>query len=481
MKTRFIYFILGILAAVAVSSCEGNFQPDRSSRKSVTIGLRVAGINGTKAEATEEEAKISSIDIFIVNSDKTALSKIGTIDYNETYGTATFDVPSGATGTWYLYVFANASSTIVSGITDYASLKAAYTGTKAQLGSLWTDNAFLMTNVQTATSEESTPLGGVGIDLDLKNPTATVVLERVASKVTVNVSKSVDYSLIGTTMLGSDGSAAISNIELSGVALFNCVNTFNYLQRWTEASSNKVLVSPSYSADYALSDYYDYDVTSLTYSAPGTDMYCLENNSPVYSSLSDLGMNPDATASTKMKGRVTGLIFKFRFKTATGFTSEGINEDLILDENTGEWKTKAGSTDADYYTIYRYNAVCYADQKALFNANNGTIGALTPGSAPACSTADLRANGVEVFENGTMYFTYYIQDPNVTDGTGNHLCMVRNTHYDLTLDAVTRIGDDVPGGTGYNRVDPISTNPYKITVTLKVVDWDEKTAQDYTI
>lgn len=481
MKTRFAYFIIGILAVAVVSSCEGSLQPDPSGLKNVTLGLKVAGINDTKAEATEAEAKISSIDIFVVNPGKTVLKKIEEIDYDETSGVATFDVPSVTMGTWYLYVFANASSNIVNGITDYSSLMSAYSGTKSQLQTLWTDNEFLMTNVQTAASEGTTPLGGVVIDFDDEAPSATVTLERVASKVTVGISKSVDYSLIGTTMLGSDGSAAISNIELSGVALFNCVTTFNYLQRWMEVSSDNVLASPSYASDYALSAYYDYDVTSLTYSAPGTDMYCLENNSPVYSSLSDTGMNPDATSTTKMKGRVTGLIFKFRFKTATGFTSEGINEDLTLEDDPGVWKTKAGSTDADYHTIYRYNAVCYADQKALFNANNGTIGTLTPGSEPACSTADLRANGVEVFENGTMYFTYYIQDPNVTDGTGNHLCMVRNTHYDLTLDAVTRLGDDIPGGRGYNRVAPISTNPYKITVTLKVADWDEKEAKDYTI
>ena len=102
-------------------------------------------------------------------------------------------------------------------------------------------------------------------------------------------------------------------------------------------------------------------------------------------------------------------------------------------------------------------------------AQNPSLGSTESDADPTV----LREKGVAVYENGYMYYTYWIE-------TEGDIYVARNVFYDLSFKSVNAFGDDLPGG-AYSSVDPIMTDDPKITVSLKISDWDEKTGQDYTL
>ena len=105
---------------------------------------------------------------------------------------------------------------------------------------------------------------------------------------------------------------------------------------------------------------------------------------------------------------------------------------------------------------------------------------------------EIRALGIKVFEEGRMYYTYFIKDQNykleyetaaavegedpseaVTTETKYH-AVYRNSVYNLTVNTITNIGDDIPGGGKVTPVEPnpdIDPNEQFIDVTVTINPW----------
>lgn len=139
-------------------------------------------------------------------------------------------------------------------------------------------------------------------------------------------------------------------------------------------------------------------------------------------------------------------------------------------ETTGMiYKTKVN----DGTTFYYVAGVIYtnlAEVQKLDIFKNDKLSELT--------VPQLRAKGIRVYENGIMYFTYFIKDQNhkLNDGKADELyySVYRNSIYNVKVNNIKNIGDDVPGG---GKVTPNNPNPVIdpeemfMDVTITVNPW----------
>lgn len=124
-------------------------------------------------------------------------------------------------------------------------------------------------------------------------------------------------------------------------------------------------------------------------------------------------------------------------------------------------------------TYYYFDGVMYTDLKEV-EKNDAFKGDTLTG----LPVGKLRAKGIKVYENGQMYYTYFIIDQNNKVNYKGidtmYYAVHRNSVYKLTIDELSRVGDDVPGG---GDVTPINPNPdidpdnVYLKVGVKVNPW----------
>ncbi|MCQ2143163.1 MAG: fimbria major subunit [Bacteroidales bacterium] len=481
MKNKILFFIIG-LCVISFVACE---KAPSNIKSEGNLNIKVDTDNNFVSPRDSEslldagvESKISSLRVFLIKSDLSDLEELEPAGstpeknkYSYSDGRVTVDLSYTYKGDWKVLVIANWPDALTLDTSSYADLKASvYSGlSSSDMSALWTDDHFLMVGK----SDVDVTLSNLISDKD--NPIEiTSRLERVAVKVTAETSEDIIYGLIGQTMAGSDAVWGISRADILGAALVNRATSFNLFSKFEDG----VPVTATSPIDYPISGYTDTDPSSLVYSDLNTPMYCLENNSPLYFDLVPAAdRHLDAAEESKMKGRVTGVVFKVRVKMLSQFRSEADSdpsgEDLVLDPEEGVWTKAAGDddTDAKYATFYRYRGICYADLAWLL-ACNPDLG-LTESQA---TVAALRAKNVSVYEDGYMYYTYWIDDPSYG------LAVIRNTWYRLYVDSIAAFGNDQPcEGDAYDAEDPLLLNPSKISVTMKVADWEEKNTVNYTL
>lgn len=434
-----------------------------------------------KENGTAAESYLSNATIVLENATTGELTQIrqNVINWIDTNQDDVFKtqpvkiiVPDGK---YWLYIVANAThadgSSFLSVLSPGSDFSGSYSlGTKEACIKFWDDEHFVMTNVQNDISENTPGKGSVEIDLEAGKHTADypltvkVNLDRLAVKITAAPANNMQSAFIGNKLKASDGkSYTIGNVEIDGTALLNCVTRFNLIQVWKKGRNftttdrrDMLLNSPSSYTTYPFTDYYNRirDMvsgnqvnTSGLFVSPGTPMYCLENNSPYYSDLG--GNNLNALENTKMKGRTTAVLFRVKAELQQQPSGNNIEQ-----------------------TFYRYKKVFYADIVAMIEAHPD-LKQLHVG--PGSSASDLRAKGVEVFENGHMYYLYWIKDSNYTDQSLPYYSVMRNTWYGLTVSKINQIGDDVPGGNDYDPEDPIDVEyNYNIDVAITVKGWTIK-------
>ena len=540
MKTK--YLIVSVLAAAfALASCEKEPSADNHLwDANLFISFQVDPEAATKTSgATEDdettEAKISSLRLFLAKCssagvpDATAkVAEIGAdfIELNSTSNSAEAKVISTDGDYQLLYVIANCPSGLTIDTTSYDAFIGSYslTNTAAAVGAVWTDNKFMMVNSfdanKSVTGGVTCYNGGVLVDFSNQTNEATVTLERVAAKIIAGQDKFIDFSAKLQKVYGADDDHGyvISAAEIDAWALMNCVNSFNLIQKYTTDSKTfhkigtsvpDVIVTPS-SNDQGTSPYpvvkknadgtftspsgYYYTnpkftgfdasdeptYTDLVFVDAGKALYCLENNPPYFPATytKNNGLSPTPSVSdSKMKGRCTAVIFRAKILLADGFDSGADTEPVGGPGAPGSWDvypTKAYRTDIDT-TIYMYKGKYYADLARLKTDYSTTLG--------SCSTNDdLRGQGVKVYENGYMYYTYYIAKTEITGCYVPYYCVERNKSYRLTVKAVSGLGDDLPCDyTNYDPEDPVDMAIPKMKVSVDVLPWDEKDPVTYEI
>lgn len=488
MKTRFAYIISCIVAAAVLSSCDKDYVPEKQITSTFTIKLAVDGSSTTtkttgseRDEALEEESYISSVRLFSVAANLSSITEITEFEFSPGSSIIEASIPSTCSS-GLLYVIANCPDWLTINTDSYSDFVGSYSGQNSNIPDLWADNNFMMVNVQNRATEAGVDKAGIPYDLADGNE-AEVRLERLAVKINAAPSESINYRPLWTSVTGNGIVYSVTTMNIDGVALLNCVNSFNLVQQWdkgegwtADGCAEQILVSPSSNKTYSLTGgYYDTVPSSLVFYPTDKTYYCLENNSPIYDILDD-GTTLDFVPGTKMKGRVTALVFRVQAKIASRFDSEVIiNEPLYVEEDEHTWTeitTKAGSTDEQARTFFRYKGLCYADASLLPAKAREGVEDLSDYNA-------LRENGVSVYEGGYMYYTYWIEDTNYTDGGKHYLSVMRNTYYDLTVNSIDAFGDDLPCGE-YIGTDPILLANPKISVSLKILDWTDVSAH-YTL
>lgn len=313
---------------------------------------------------------------------------------------------------------------------------------------LFDTDYMLMTN-QHDEPEDTGTGGGIVIKITEDNKTeqnpaiASVNLDRLAAKIVPQVAGSFEVALT------EEKDMIFSNYEFKvrSAGLLNAVSEFNLIQQWETDDDGLILRSPSweYQIDDYGSNYYstidDYkggsvDFVDISSTMEGENypisspFYCLENNSPFYQSEEE----QEEILLTKYKGLTTAVIFKVQL-------TEG-----------GEGKT-----------FYQYNKSFYFTPDDLFGDNEELSG----------NTEALREQGVKVYENGYVYYTHWITDQNYTQLS---YAVVRNTVYSLTVTKLAGIGDDVPGGEGYEPGQPIDEigSEKEITIIAECLEWKVK-------
>lgn len=530
MRTRFAYLISSVFAVLVVSSCEKDPSMSAGSKGHFTVSFSVWDGSSTKGDsdridATESESAVNpeTLKMFMVKCDTngnpdttTAVLPLTEFEDKTASGSSKtqLEVRFSGTGSYLLYAIANCPSTLTPDLTNYNKFIGEYTSSGSDFA---IDGKFLMFNRQTGVGG----CGGVQISLDgTEDISVEIPLERVAAKIEVAESDFIDFAPYHTVVIGSDDDYAVSSMKLDGVALLNCVNRYYLQQHWNNGTNtgDKLLVTPSSDPTYSKDYYYNVDPSAVTLQELNSKnefepMYCLENNSPYYTSCIDTDtytedgstidltyLKDHAVDKTKMKGRVTGVLFRAQFKVADGFQA-GLGTNPLIGDEDGEWATKASSDPQESIrTLYKYKGIYYCDQRALFEHNGGTIGSLTP-AVPTdpdeydlgLEVDDLRANGVNVYEDGHVYYTYWIVDPNHSDGDNpgyvegdpldekpyHYHSVMRNTLYKLTVESVTSFGDELPGG-DYHRIDPVGEKSPRISVSIIIANWTDVDAH-YTL
>lgn len=360
----------------------------------------------------------------------------------------------------------------------------------------------------TPIDEDLTPNGGIPIEIDdashysYSNPyRVSVSLERVAAKIVVDCSKeNFDFR-------GKKYKNAFYDVRVTGVALVNGANRFNLVQQWQVACyqgskyfnfewenlrkwnhipdnspygypwlwavtpMSDIMTKPSEIYYNQVTDFTDWENKTLKKDADqrfipinttgSATMYCLENTSPLYIDfMNNFDKEKDnvggynfwiETMESGMRNRVTGVLFRVRAKIKD---DNHTNDDLIQDPDNGEWnKVRTRVQDDDSYkTFYCYDDLVFTRLTELISNKPE----LADKISTASSVKELRDAGVKVYEDGYMYYMYWIVDHNYEyfwnypdekdeGDTFNYYAVLRNTRYEVNVTEVNEIGMDLPG------------------------------------
>ena len=268
----------------------------------------------------------------------------------------------------------------------------------------------------------------------------------------------------------------ISRVALNGLFAMNIQSAYNPIQTWLAsenilthpATAGKIVLStpatknmplPSeylnaintisqFDGDPALNHKYPTLALINVATAFSASKYVLENRPVVFNNGGILTSYDDQT---------TAAIFK-----VTAYDKNDDNTTFYLVRRTGKI----------YYSK--------ADAVAAVNATNALVGGVAVVTV-ASSNADLRKVGLQVFEDGVMYYTYYIKDENYTLSysapavvtNSKYYGIHRNSIYGLTVTDISTIGDDVPGGGVVDPENPdlIDGDDAYISVSVSVNPW----------
>ncbi|WP_085536715.1 Mfa1 family fimbria major subunit [Massilibacteroides vaginae] len=341
------------------------------------------------------------------------------------------------TGDYLVYALVNdASNLAINGnINDVVAAASANEITNG-----FKSGSFFMTNVQSDASKSILD-AGKSISLKAGNDLKVEInVDRLAAKVR---NKSGVPTLSGQ-LQNPDVKVIMDGVRVVGFVPMNINPKMNIIQTWglknTEESvlANNVLLTPVQSYD-------SYLLPSTTYkkvdASTGVGIEDLTSESQYVDSVYVSENRPTILingkgVTAKHQGQTTAVIYR------------------VVAQKGGADVTA---------TFYAYNGVAYATLDAL----PASLGNLT-----GKTLAELRNMGISVYENGVMYYTYFIKDNNSNYklGTSDYYGVFRNSIYNLNITAIKRLGDDVPDDSK-KPIDPVDPEDAKIEVAVSINDW----------
>jgi hypothetical protein len=365
-------------------------------------------------------------------------------------------------GTHYVYVLVNDPGiTVIENTTNINDLVETVANAVDGING-FKGGSFMMVNAR----NNSTEIGGAQVNINttntISNPAkVTIKVDRVAVKI-VDITGDPAVSA-----LAAKTNNFVTGVDVKGYGLLNVRKEFNVLQKWGmdnyggDVLAYEVLTGVQLDAVNSVKDNFflhigtyteivknistmeveEINVLSTAGNYTSTDKYMIENRPEI----KFYGIaNVDITAG---RGETSGVIYRVQAKNGSG----------------------------DLPTFYVYRDVVYENLTAL-QANSEfastDLSLLTPGQ--------LRAKGIRVYEDGIMYYSYFIKDPNTlhTYGGDDYYGVFRNSVYKLNVNSIKDLGDDVPGGGTVDPNEPgepenpdIDTEEAYIQVTVTINPW----------
>ena len=332
----------------------------------------------------------------------------------------------------------------------------------AEATSGYKSSSFFMVNKRNSNAENAGVTTIINSTHSISNPAHVFIyVDRVACKIVDNTATP------DVTNLKSATGGLIFDVEVMGFAVLNVNREFNLIQTWSDNNAGgltleeDVLSTPLYpggASDLVANQYFynigryatiekdDKDsIISIVDKTVDEDFF---GKDPVYTTENRPTIIGNGTEISAGRGETTGVIYKVKAKK---------------DENT------------DLGTFYTYKNEFYEDIaaiQALQEFDNHTL--------VSFEISELRALGIRVYEDGVMYYTYFIRDPNVEyqHKGKNYYGVFRNSTYKLAINSISSLGDDIPGGAVVDPSEPgdlgnppIETEETYIQVSVVVNKW----------
>ncbi len=317
----------------------------------------------------------------------------------------------------------------------------------------------------------------IGANNKKDNPAkATAKVDRVAVKV---VHKSATLDLPKEGEADEAFKAVLANAKLEGFVLINGNTQFNLFQTWAEKVteggkevSGTPLMTPVGTLDtHPVSGYYN---PISTFGTVGKN----EAGDKTVG-LIDLTIDTDKFPKSPFS---TNAIYTTENRAPFKFTDKGVLT-AGINSSTGVIYRIVMNEGENFYTYYNtiYTDLAKLQEHADFNEKDANGEYVT--KLDEKKSEELRALNIRVYEKGNVYYTYYIKDRNykvtVDTDTGTdtfpYYTVMRNSIYSLTINSISKLGSDVPGGDNQGTTedpDPgVDTDETYLQVTVEVNPW----------
>lgn len=477
-------FLLAGLVAFAFTACNNDVEDQlgpndqgKEVKGYLSVAIKNSPVKSTRtapgSEGTENgvgnENAINTITVILTNSSNEIEQILPVTNFSGGV-TEAFEV---TTGSYLLYTLINMPSEVtpvvgqaIQEVISFADATYATSGFKS--------SSFLMVNEKhDQTSNAGVPVTITSANSKSNPAKSTVNVDRVAVKIVQKTNPALTAEIV-TTPAG-----AIVGATIEGYLLLNVNKQFNLIQDWGTANTNyanypdagapatvtEALQTPLFTSGLIMDQYF-YNISTYT------TLHKEDNTNPdSITRIEDLTINggvPFLTMDTPVfatENRPTIMTFGTNQPTAGRAETTGII-----------YKVQATDGANPLPTFYFYNGRVYTDRAALNAAFFPTedISSINDNTV-------LRAKGIKVYENGIMYYTYFIKGTNDNANHRfnglNYFGVFRNSVYNLTVNKFTALGDDVPGGGTVDPTDPTNPNPpidtdeAYIVVTVNVNDW----------
>lgn len=438
MKKLFLtgFVALGLLAT-SCSEDDKNVGPEDGLNGHLTLTLQSPSMGGTKTEAGSpgreagygNEVKITDVTVVLTDGNDDITSVIpATMESTNT--THKFSI---APGTHKVYALVNRGTITLPAVGS--SIESAITAASlAEVTSGFKDGSFFMTNYRHSGQASA----GVGVTIAAgEEKVAAITVDRVAAKV-------VDMTETPTISFEDDIKTYVDGVKVVGFAPLNINPQFKLLQTWGKENgtgitlTTDVLVTPVIGTNLAPVSLYKELVTN----GDGTT---------AYKNISTAGQFVDSLYTTENRPTIE--------KNSAGvLTARRNNTTGVI------YKVQATKGGSDCGTFYAYNGKIYTTLTDLGDKYGQDLTGKT--------TEELRGLGIYVYEDGIMYYTYFIKDPNTNYQLNgeDYFGVFRNSVYRLNIKTIKQLGDDVPED-NKKPEEIIDPDDAYLKVELAVNDW----------
>lgn len=458
MKKHLFYLCALWAATVILSACDKDpikvgGEDAHKSFLTVQFGisspLTKTDNSGATIEGSEAESNVSQAIVYLVQSGLVkavlpvnTLNRISYSGYDNGYETSLLETDV-AVGTYEVFVYAGTTTDPFGyQVNDSWKSDATQSFSAKSLGGIENasntaadDYSFRMFSQNDASVTGNTvPTVTLTAENNRKtNPAIAdgVYLDRITAKITATEDASLK---VGDNI--KQGAFAGATAKIEGILPISAAQNVYIRQQWADAQKT-VLSTPATER---------YGFVNNQFTATGFSYSDIQTSGGAYSSVSVADLSgkiippasplyvlENAAESTPVWGTTTGVVFKVTLN-ASGSGSPATF--FGYNKNSEQFLTLA-SLQANYpdaFDVFGNTLPGGADDDA---ANLAEAEALLA-SDPAAFRAKTK---VMVFEDGAMYYTFFIKDDNY-DCYG----IFRNTWYQLLVTEITNFGDDVPGG-----------------------------------